>query len=271
MHDTLADRSVAIPMRRRRPDEPVERLRLDDYAGFDDLRRQAARWAEDHLAELRGADPSLPEELHDRARDNWRHLIAIADLVGGEWPTRAHDAARRLSVKDDIDDASTKVMLLTDMRTILAARQSTGAPHTDSIATANLLAGLHAMEERPWPSWRRDKPMTARQLADLLRPFEINSGTRRFGDMTVKGYPVSAFTDAFDRYLDPILPSHRHNPQKTAKNGHGPSGTAGFGVTDRETSKPAESVACDGVTDEMEEGRSRAANPGSGELWENDL
>ena len=40
----------------------------------------------DHASELREADPVVPPELHDRAADNWRPLLAIADLVGGEWP-----------------------------------------------------------------------------------------------------------------------------------------------------------------------------------------
>jgi hypothetical protein len=82
--DTLTDRSIVVPMRRRAPREPVERLRLDRPGDFEDLRRRAARWAADHLAELRAADPDLPGDLGDRAADNWRPLLAIADLVGDE-------------------------------------------------------------------------------------------------------------------------------------------------------------------------------------------
>jgi hypothetical protein len=57
-----------------------------DAANLDPLRRRAARWAADHLGELRGADPEVPGELGDRAADNRRPLLAIADLAGGEWP-----------------------------------------------------------------------------------------------------------------------------------------------------------------------------------------
>ena len=42
-------------------------------------RRKAARWVKDNLEALRRADPEVPQELHDRACDNWRPLIAIAD------------------------------------------------------------------------------------------------------------------------------------------------------------------------------------------------
>jgi hypothetical protein len=68
--DTLADRSLVVPMRRRAAGEHVERLRLDRAGGFEDLRRRAARWAADRLGELRGADPEVPGELGDRAADN---------------------------------------------------------------------------------------------------------------------------------------------------------------------------------------------------------
>ncbi|HEV3455933.1 MAG TPA: DUF3631 domain-containing protein [Thermoanaerobaculia bacterium] len=77
-----------LVMRRRAPGEHIERLRFDRPGGFEELRRRAARWAADHLAALRGADPEMPGELDDRAADNWRPLLAIADLVGREWPEK---------------------------------------------------------------------------------------------------------------------------------------------------------------------------------------
>jgi hypothetical protein len=75
-------------MYRRRRDEIVERLRLDRLDEFIPLARRCARWALDNVARLRGADPPVPAELHDRAADNWRPLLAIADLAGGDWPEK---------------------------------------------------------------------------------------------------------------------------------------------------------------------------------------
>jgi hypothetical protein len=71
-----------MPMRRRAPGEHVERLRFDRPGDFEVQRRRAARWAADHLAELRAADPGVPAEIGDQAADNWRSLLAIADLAG---------------------------------------------------------------------------------------------------------------------------------------------------------------------------------------------
>jgi hypothetical protein len=46
--DTLADRSILVPMRRKRSNEAVERFRIDRDPGFSDLSRQCARWVADH-------------------------------------------------------------------------------------------------------------------------------------------------------------------------------------------------------------------------------
>ena len=58
--DTLADRAVTVALRRKRPDERVERLRLDRTDEFKSLYRYAARWTEDNLEALREADPDVP-------------------------------------------------------------------------------------------------------------------------------------------------------------------------------------------------------------------
>ena len=75
---TLMDRSIIIEMRRSRDDEKVMRLRIDRTPDLDELAAKAARWTADHLQALRDFDPDVPVALDDRARDNWRPLLAIA-------------------------------------------------------------------------------------------------------------------------------------------------------------------------------------------------
>jgi putative DNA primase/helicase len=57
---TLADRSVSIDLRRRRPDETCEPFRFNRTGPLDQLARQAARWADDGADSVRGADPEMP-------------------------------------------------------------------------------------------------------------------------------------------------------------------------------------------------------------------
>jgi Protein of unknown function (DUF3631) len=195
---TIEDRAIVVRMKRRTPSEQVERLRRDRMdAELEPLRRQGARWAADHTTAIRDADSDVPNALNDRAADNWRPLLAIADQAGGDWPGRARDAARALSGAETTEDSDVRVQLLADVRCAFAA-----APE-DRLATDALLTYLHGLRERPWCEWgRQRKPLTPRGLAGLLKPFAIMSKTVRLSATdTAKGYDRADFEDAFSRYL----------------------------------------------------------------------
>jgi hypothetical protein len=67
---TLADRSIAVRLRRKTKHEQVERLRLDRLGNVaEELQRRCLRWAQDHLAQLKASDPAVPETLNDRAKE----------------------------------------------------------------------------------------------------------------------------------------------------------------------------------------------------------
>jgi hypothetical protein len=209
---TIEDRSVVLTLRRRRPDEQVEELRLDRLESLAPLRSRIARWAVDHLDELHHADPEVPADLHDRARDNWRPLLAIADAVGGAWPARARKAAVVLSGRAGDGDAP-GVMLLEDVQALFSARSAERLP------SAEIVEELVGMEDRPWPEWRRGQPLTVRQLARLLRPFEIGPKKIRFGETTAQGYELSDMEDAFSRYIPPRDPEQPEQSSNDAENG----------------------------------------------------
>jgi len=201
--DTLEDRAIVIGMQRRGPgDRPVARLRLDRLSALESIGPKAARWVADHVDALRQADPDVPDELHDRAADNWRPLLAIADQAGGDWPEAARKAARELSgVKNDITDATKGVALLRDLRRYLG--------ESEHITTETLLNKLVTFDdEAPWPTWNKGKPITARQVAALLKPFGIRSD--QVHPENAKGYRAAACLDAFRRYLsaDPNMPNN---------------------------------------------------------------
>jgi hypothetical protein len=78
---TIADRSITIELRRRLKGEEITRLRSNRVGHLSTLGRRAARWVAANKAALADADPAMPDELNDRAQDNWRPLIAIADAM----------------------------------------------------------------------------------------------------------------------------------------------------------------------------------------------
>jgi putative DNA primase/helicase len=112
--DTLEDRAIIVLLQRKPPGAQVERLRRRDNDEFAKLRSQAARWAADNSGHLVDPDPQMPAELNDRAADNWRPLLAIADLAGGSWPALARAAALKLS--GESQDSALGVSLLRDIR-----------------------------------------------------------------------------------------------------------------------------------------------------------
>lgn len=242
--DTLRDRSIELRMRRRGPGEEVERLRLDRLDELEPIRRRAARWTGDHVEALRGADPDVPPELHDRARDNWRPLLAIADVAGGPWPERARKAARVLSTGREDDEASARVLLLRDLRDLFDKRG------TDRLASRDITSALAEMEERPWPEWRRGDPITTRQLARLLRPFEVRPEALWIAGKTQRGYERDALEDPFRRYLGVSDCKDRKDPHDTRENpASGDCKDPGGPYTSEKPESPGETRGLTDLTD----------------------
>lgn len=188
--DTVADRSIAIQLRRRTTDEPCERWReRDGHAAAAPLRAQIVSWAAGAVEILRDARPALPSSLGDRQADVWEPLIAIADLAGGAWPGRARSAAIALAGK--VEDTDITIELLSDIAHIIA---NCGG---SVITTKELLDRLTEQEDRPWATWSKGKPLTAHRLARLLRRLDVSVVKMA----RCNGYRVDAFGDAIARYL----------------------------------------------------------------------
>jgi putative DNA primase/helicase len=119
--ETLESRSIVIPMRRRRLDEPTQPVRPEDRETFARLGRMAARWSSDNPEALAAALPELPSGLFNRTRDNWRPLIAIADVAGGHWPDRARRMA--VSFSGSAEDPSLGIQVLSDIREIFRSER----------------------------------------------------------------------------------------------------------------------------------------------------
>jgi len=191
--DTLEDRAINIKLKRKGREDRITPLREDTFEeDVATLRRKCRRWSCDNLPGLRQVDPLPPPELNDRAADNWRPLLSIADTVGGDWPKRARKAA--LALDAGTDDTAVGTQLLRDIRVLFA--------ETDRIESARLADALGDIEESRWAEFRDRRPLTAPQLAKLLKPFEIAPRNIAVGDRRPKGYLRSQFEEAWTRYLD---------------------------------------------------------------------
>jgi len=196
--DTLEDRSIAIPLRRKLDHEQVARLRLD-ITNFDDIKRKCLRWSEDHFEKVKLLDPEVPNGLHDRAADNWAPLLAIATLCG--WQETAEATVLALCCADSSESIDTQ--LLGDIREIF---EKLGV---ERISSQDLCNHLAAIDDRPWNEWSKGRAITTNKLSGRLKAFGIGSTTIRIpNEKTLKGYYLNSFKDAFTRYLPK---SERHN------------------------------------------------------------
>lgn len=237
---TLADRSIPVAMRRSRPDERLETFRKGDRPRLAELARMAWRWSLDNIEALESCDPQVPDSLYNRVADNWRPLLAIAEIAGGDWPARARQAAVTLSGQRE--ETSIRTLLLSDIRDIIG--------DDDRITSSDLAARLAEMEDRPWPEFSKGKPITAARIARLLKDFGIRSDTIRFGPGTgdtAKGYKRETLRDAFSRYL-PSQNVTTSQVNDSAAYSDFQNVTATPDVTFSNRPKATDSAGCDVVT-----------------------
>ncbi|WP_158513481.1 DUF3631 domain-containing protein [Dehalogenimonas formicexedens] len=187
--DTVADRSILIILKRRMPDETVERFRRRTHEPeATALKGRIATAA----SSLEVTVPALPEELNDRAADCWEPLLAIADAAGRDCFEKARQAAIALMVKDNYQNDSMGVQLLTDLKQIFSTQTY--------MFTADMIEGLLSLDESPWNDLR-GKPINGKKMASLLKSYGIRSQSIREGNQTPKGYYRADFDDAWKRYL----------------------------------------------------------------------
>lgn len=108
LHPTLHDRAILITLRRRLRGELIDSLH-----GFkrEELQRKCARWVRDNTGRIESAKPAMPDGLFNRQADNWRPLLALADVVGENWPEKAKQAALAAFTSTN-DGESSAIMLL---------------------------------------------------------------------------------------------------------------------------------------------------------------
>jgi hypothetical protein len=237
--DTVADRSIPIALRRKTTDEPCERWRERvGHAQAAPLKARLSAWAHGAVPDLREARPELSTAIGDRLQDVWEPLVAIADTAGGEWPERARRAAVVLA--GGVEDTDVTVELLSDIAAILDLHEG------PFIATAALIEKLVAFDERPWGTWRHDKPITPKGLAGLLKPLLIHSTTAPDGKL--RGYRITVFHDAIARYLT-LHPSKRQNTNEERPETSIQTRQDGEAIDTSKTAEtPIDTVQFDGLT-----------------------
>ena len=236
---TLMDRAIVVWIQRKKKADKVRRLRGDKLHEFEPIRRRCARWALDNLDAIKAIDPDVPDYLGDRASDNWRTLLAIANVAG--WTEPALTAIRQLTPEKTEDD-DTSVKLLADIRDIFEEKKH------GQLLSADIVEDLNEMEERPWPGFYRGKGFTVTGMARMLGKYEIRPKlSRSLGSK--RGYKKEDFIKVWSLYL-PDPGDSSATPLQTNNDGafsNFPAATSGLGVALEERPEPPPNKGCNTV------------------------
>ncbi len=131
-------------------------------------------------------------ELH---QITWWLLFAIAELAGSVWPKQARQAAERLSRTSRTPSLGLQ---------LLAAIRDMFAIGGMEITSQQVVNELNADPDGIWREYRGKSPITQRQVAELLEPYDIRPvvvhPTKR-KDLSRHGYTSQQFVEAFERFL----------------------------------------------------------------------
>jgi putative DNA primase/helicase len=168
------------------------------------LARKLMRWTRDNAAAVAATEPQPPAGLYNRVADNWRGLLSIATIAGGDWLARGHKAA--LADTGAADGVSQLEQLLGDIRDVFGEQTvitpADLAADLVVITSADLVADLVVLEGHPWAEMGRSgKPLTQNRLARMLKPLGIAPGLVGPKADRKRGYRLADFREAFDRYL----------------------------------------------------------------------
>ena len=193
--NTVVSRSIPIAMRRKLPTETIKPDRQREIkTAANAIKVRLDEWATRVSGLLEPIRPQEIEGFSPRQNDNSEPLLAIAMLAGEQWRERLTTALVSVYKGTGSGDASTGVMLLTDIRDIFAKHDAAYIPSKD------IAAALCKIEGHPWAEWSHGRELSANRLARLVRPYHIYPQTVRLGGETPKGYRKTDFADAWGRY-----------------------------------------------------------------------
>ena len=250
--DTVLDRSIVVKLTRRPPGVSLAHWRDRDRTAIEALRRRLARWCDDEATNIvaRLSAVSFPPGLHDRGRDAWEALLAIGDMAGSDWSGRggrAWRACEHVTASTADEETGAREMLLADLRTIFEDED-----WPEAIASNEALDKLMELEGRPWSEWKRGKPLSARGLSSLLKPFGVMPRqVKRDGDNR-RSYLRAELEPHWGAYFPEATPCVSATPlpsHETSGFVRSPSATADSGVADTDRVKPYETRDGSGVAD----------------------
>lgn len=211
-------------------------------------------------------NPAMPEVLlrqHGRIGDNWRPLLAVADLAGGHWPELARNAA--------LSAISAERRLTDTQRLLCSIRRafSTFMPvpgQRDAIETGDLISRMLNDPEEEWGRANRGGAINAAWLREHLRGI-INPARAQDwwdgegnGRKHHSGYFREQFKEAWRTHLagieDPIFSFEGASPESSSAPGVSGNGFDNKGFFETRPKSQSGAAGADGSHIEKTQGKS---------------
>ena len=213
---TQQERSVVTHLDKALVEDVKEHLEDGESAEFAVLRRLLAAWAKD-MGELpRPVLPTILTKQAGRVADNWRPLLAVAQLGGERWRKRAEDAV--------LAAINAERRLSPLQRLLISIRRAFTPPITygnddkeitpkpiERLETKELLPKLIADRAEEWDTANRGRPITQYWLRENLRGLLDPKGTKDWWEGTgparrhCSGYYKYQFDKAWRSHLAGML------------------------------------------------------------------
>lgn len=196
IHQTILDRSIMIYMQRGLLNELPEKLRIRQIASeVTMLKRKCAKFMQNVF---QNNDVTMPNGLNSRQENSWEPLLIIAEHISEEYAENIRKIAQIFSaMPDDDSDVSIRIALLQDIKRLFKE----GGGTEFFYPSQKMCDELSNFEEQPWSEFNRGRPITPRNLAQLLKHFKITPVKENIGLTSQRGYKSGQFKEIFLRYL----------------------------------------------------------------------
>lgn len=135
---------------------------------------------------------TLPEEIVNRDAELWEPIMAVAEVLGGDWPDRARAACAEITSGAPGEEDAPR----TPVEWLLRDLSHVWTPGAARMSSADIVSGLMALPESPWRRWldaNPDNPAVSggKQLAAMLAERDVRPRVMKISGVAVRGFALT--------------------------------------------------------------------------------
>jgi len=134
--------------------------------------------------------PIMPEGLKSRKKQIWKVIVSIGDLDGPKWSARLRNASREIALN------ISRTARISPAEELISLIASVAQPDV-FMPTGDLVALLKFQRDHEnklgWMTWLDNPIVAARQIANILKPYGIESQQRWLDNENRRGYNIADF------------------------------------------------------------------------------